>query len=160
MALAEKIRENVATALKYAAEPVGPVIHIADALARLHWAELYGDEPYQAQLDKVVELERAGGSAYFTARTEAGRIVGQAGFMLFHSPFHNARIAMDVFYYVLPEFRSGGAASALLRFAGESLARSGISNVIATSMVGGKSAALMEKAGYRLSGQTFRFVGA
>lgn len=145
--------------LSFAPESIAKVIEVADRLGAQHWREFYGATPYVADLQKIAKLEADGGFAYFVARDADGEIVGHVGFIVFHSPFHGQSMALDVFYYVEPAHRGNGAAGALLHQAASELAERGISPVV-SCMAGSGFGAALERAGFELSGHTYRVRGS
>ena len=129
----------------------------AAVLTALHWQEMYGKQGYRANHGGMVDLEKAGGFAYFTLRDTDGKLCGHAGFMVLNSPFYGMLIAIDVFYFVLPEHRGGLGICKLLRLAGEHMTKCGIRRIMASHHVGSDLHPILERAGYVMSASMFTF---
>jgi L-amino acid N-acyltransferase YncA len=145
--------------MHFSAEAFSDHIEAARRLGAAHWAELYGETPFPAELEKLADLQRQGGFAYYVAKV-GDEVVGHVGFFLIYSPVHAARMAIDAFYYVVPEHRRNGTARKLLAFAGQALQATGVPNVFASALRGSNLAQIIESAGYERSATMYRFQGA
>lgn len=129
-------------------------------LTGLHWKELYGSSAgYSPDFVAMVESEKHGGTAYFTLRTPEGKLAGHAGFMVYRSPFYGKLIAMDIFYYILPEFRGSFGMCKLLRFAGSTLRSRGVDQVVVSHQASNDLSPLLKRAGFAKSGEMYFFEG-
>ena len=122
-----------------------------------HWAELYGNANLRSDLGGMIELEKTGNFAYFTLRTETGELAGHAGFMVFRSPFYGAMIAIDIFYYVLPEHRGGLGICKMLKLAGQMLKVNGVSQIVISHKKDNNLGVLLQRANYEPSGEIYEF---
>jgi len=122
-----------------------------------HWSELYGSANLRSDLGGMIELEKTGNFAYFTLRTETGELAGHAGFMVFRSPFYGAMQALDVFYYVLPDHRGGLGICKLLKLSGQMLKVNGVRQIMISHKKSQNLGALLERANYEPSGETYEF---
>ena len=129
-------------------------------LTGLHWREMYGNcDGYSPDFNGVVESEKRGGVAYFTLRTPEGKLAGHACFMVYRNPFYGKLVAMDVFYYILPEFRGSFGMCKLLRFAGTTMRSQGIDQVVVSHQEGNDLSPLLRRAGYAKSGEMYFYEG-
>jgi hypothetical protein len=129
-------------------------------LTGLHWKELYGSsEGYSADFVSMMESEKLGGVAYFTLRTMERKLAGHACFMVYRSPFYGKLIAMDIFYYILPEFRGSFGMCKLLKFAGTSMRSQGVDQVVVSHQVSNDISPIIVRAGFEKSGETYFFKG-
>lgn len=129
-------------------------------LTGLHWKELYGSsEGYSPDFASMLEGEKRGGSAYFTLRTAEGKLAGHACFMVYRSPFYGKLIAMDIFYYILPEFRGSFGMCKLLRFAGSTMRSQGVDQVVVSHQASNDLSSILKRAGYAKAGETYFFEG-
>jgi L-amino acid N-acyltransferase YncA len=125
-----------------------------------HWKELYGScEGYSPDFASMLESEKMGGVAYFTLRTSEGKLAGHACFMVYRSPFYGKLIAMDIFYYVLPEFRGSFGMCKLLRFAGTTMRSQGVNQVVVSHQANNNLSPILVRAGFAKSGETYFFEG-
>lgn len=129
-------------------------------LTGLHWKELYGScEGYSPDFASMLMSEKQGGVAYFTSRTAEGKLAGHACFMVYRNPFYGKLVAMDVFYYILPEFRGSFGMCKLLRFAGTTMRSQGIDQVVVSHQEGNDLSPLLRRAGYTKSGEMYFYEG-
>ena len=129
-------------------------------LTGLHWKELYGSsEGYSPDFASMIESEKRGGVAYFTLRTAEGKLAGHACFMVYRSPFYGKLVAMDIFYYILPEFRGSFGMCKLLRFAGSTMRSQGVDQVVVSHQASNDLSTLLKRAGFAKSGEMYFFEG-
>lgn len=129
-------------------------------LTGLHWKELYGScKGYSPDFASMIEAEKCGGSAYFTLRTTEGKLAGHACFMVYRSPFYGKLVAMDVFYYVLPEFRGSFGMCKLLRFAGATLQSQGVNQIVVSHQANNNLSPLLIRSGFSKAGEMYFFEG-
>lgn len=129
-------------------------------LTGLHWRELYGtSEGYSCDFPGVILSEKKGGVAYFTLRTPEGKLAGHAGFMVYSNPFYGKLIAMDIFYYILPEFRGSFGMCKLLKFAGSTMRSQGVDQVVVSYQQNNNLSSILKRAGYVKAGENFFFEG-
>ena len=139
-------------------ETIEHCIKEAQPLFNLHWLELYGGE-CPADIDKVIINEKAGDSAYFTSRTNDGQLQGHACFFIIDAPHCAAKVALDMFYYVKPEYRGAFVMARLLKFSAIELVKSGISNVIVSHAATSNISPIIKRAGFVEAGKTYTFKG-
>jgi RimJ/RimL family protein N-acetyltransferase len=129
-------------------------------LSGMHWKELYGtSNGYCCDFPAVVLSEQNGGVAYFTLRDPEGKLAGHVGFMVYRNPFYGKLIAMDIFYYILPEFRGSLGMCKLLRFAGTTLRSQGVDQVVVSHQEGNNLSSILKRAGYIKAGETYFYEG-
>ena len=129
-------------------------------LTGLHWREMYGNcDGYSPDFSGVVESEKRGGVAYFTLRTPEGKLAGDFCLMVYRSPFYGKLLAMDIFYYILPEFRGSLGMCKLLRFAGTTLRSQGVNQVVVSHQEGNNLSPILKRAGYNRAGETYFYEG-
>ena len=129
-------------------------------LTGLHWKELYGScEGYSPDFASMLESEKRGGVAYFTLRTPEGKLAGHACFMVYRSPFYGKLIAMDIFYYILPDFRGSFGMCKLLKFAGSTMRSQGVDQVVVSHQSSNDLSPLLVRAGFKKAGETYFFEG-
>lgn len=131
----------------------------ATNLTTKHWAEFYGPGGFRADIGGVIDTEAAGRFRYFTLRSEDGVLAGHLGMMLIPSPYYGKVIAMDVFYYVLPEFRGTTAICKLLRFGAQALRAAGISQIVVSHPADKDLSVLMKRAGFDKTSDMYTFGG-
>ena len=125
-----------------------------------HWQELYGSSAgYSPDFAGVVDSEKRGGVAYFTLRTPEGKLAGHFCAMVYRSPFYGQLIAMDIFYYVLPEYRGSFGMCKLLRFAATTLKQSGVDQVVVSHKTDSGLGPLLKRSGFAQSGEMYFFEG-
>jgi hypothetical protein len=123
-----------------------------------HWKELYGSSAgYGPDFASVAESEKRGGVAYFTLRTPEGKLAGHFCAMVYRSPFYGKMIAMDIFYYISPQYRGSFGMCKLLRFAATALKNGGVDQVVVSHMTGSGLAPLLKRAGFVQSGEMYFF---
>lgn len=128
-------------------------------LNALHWIELYGVAGYRADHGRICDMERDGCFAYFALRSENKSLAGHAGFMLINSPFYGKVIALDAFYYILPEFRGAFGMCKLLKFAAKTMKENGAGSVIVSHKTANNIRPIIERAGFVKTGETYTFTG-
>jgi hypothetical protein len=129
-------------------------------LTGLHWRELYGTtEGYGPDFKRIAESEKNGGVAYFTLRTPEGKLAGHFCAMVYVSPFYGKLVAMDIFYYILPEYRGSFGMCKLLKFAGNAMKKQGVDQVIVSHMSGSKLGPILSRAGFNKAGEMYFFEG-
>jgi hypothetical protein len=131
----------------------------ATSLATKHWTEFYGPSNFRADIGGVIDTEAMGNFAYFTLRTEDGILAGHLGMMLIRSPYYGKVSAMDIFYYVLPEFRGTTAICKLLRFGAQALQAAGVSQVVVSHPANKDLSVLMKRAGFNKTSDMYTFGG-
>ena len=131
----------------------------AAILNALHWIELYGTSGYRADHGGICDMERDGGFAYFTLRSENKSLAGHAGFMLINSPFYGKSIALDAFYNILPEFRGQYGMCKLLKFAARTMKQNGVDSVIVSHKTAANIRPIIERSGFVKTGETYTFTG-
>jgi hypothetical protein len=133
--------------------------NIADAaiLSALHWKELYGTKGFRVDFGGVVDTEAVGGFKYFTLRTEEHKLVGHLGMMVLRPPYYGKVVAMDIFYFVMPEFRGTFGLCKLFKFAANTLQSMGVQQVTLSNPNHVDLSAVLKRAGYRKTGETFMF---
>lgn len=129
-------------------------------LTGLHWKELYhSSEGYSPDFASMLLSEQNGGAAYFTLRTPEGKLAGHAGFMVYSNPFYGKLIAMDIFYYILPEFRGSFGMCKLLKFAGATMRSQGVDQVVVSHQQNNDLSSILKRAGYVKAGETYFYEG-
>ena len=129
-------------------------------LTGLHWREMYGNcDGYSPDFNGVVESEKRGGVAYFTLRTPEGKLAGHFCLMVYRSPFYGKLLAMDIFYYILPEFRGSLGMCKLMRFASSTLRQQGVDQVVVSHKTDNNLAPILKRAGFAKSGDMYFFEG-
>jgi len=132
---------------------------VADSavLMAMHWKELYGARGFRMDFGGISDSETVGGFKYFTLRTEEGQLVGHLGMMVFKPPYYGLVIAMDIFYYVLPEHRGSMAICKLLKFGGETLKAMGVQQVNMSHPVDNDLGIILKRAGYTKTSDMYKF---
>ena len=138
-------------------ELFGDNVSDAAVLSAIHWKELYGNAGFRVDFGGVVDTEAAGGFKYFTLRNENEELVGHLGMMVIRPPYYGKIIAMDIFYFVLPEFRGTFGLCKLFKFAAASLQAMGVQKVNLTNPVHVDLAPVLKRAGYVKTGETYTF---
>ena len=129
-------------------------------LTGLHWKELYGSASgYNPDFKSVAASETAGGVAYFTLRTPEGKLAGHFCAMVYVSPFYGKLVAMDIFYYILPEYRGTFGMCKLLKFAGNRLRQQGVDQIIVSHMANNNLGPILSRAGFAKTGEMYFFEG-
>ena len=129
-------------------------------LTGLHWKELYGSASvYNPDSKRVAASETAGGVAYFTLRTPEGKLAGHFCAMVYVSPFYGKLVAMDIFYYILPEYRGTFGMCKLLKFAGNRLRQQGVDQIIVSHMANNNLGPILSRAGFAKTGEMYFFEG-
>lgn len=121
------------------------------ALHQAHWAETEGyrhglqmDPDYQGFAD----AERLGGLLQFTARDDAGRLVGNIRMYLFKSMHTRRLCAREDTFYLLPEARKGFAAIRFWQYMERSLELIAVQEIHTDSKLSNKVGRLNEYLGY------------
>jgi hypothetical protein len=132
---------------------------VADAavLIAMHWKEMYGPEGLRANFGGIVDAEAAGTFKYFTLRDDGNVLAGHLGMMLIHTPYYNKVIAMDIFYYVLPEYRGTFAICKLLKFGAQVLKSMGIQQVNVSHPEHKDLGIILKRAGFHKSSDMYTF---
>ena len=129
-------------------------------LTGLHWKEMYGSSAgYSPDFASALLSERNGGAAYFTLRDQEGKLAGHASFMVFKSPFYGKLIAMDIFYYILPEYRGSFGMCKLLRFAGSTMRSQGVEQIIVSHKTDNNLSPILIRAGFEKTGEMYFYEG-
>jgi len=129
----------------------------ATVLMAMHWKELYGAAGFRADIGGMTDMEARGEFFYFTLRSDKGELAGHLGMMIIRQPLYGKLIAMDLFYYILPEHRGGTAICKLLRFGAESLQRMGIPQISMSHPADNNLGALLKRAGFRKTSEIYNF---
>lgn len=142
-------------------ERLSEILPEVEELWKEHWAET---EKYRAGLgyspDKEVYLayDRQGSFRLYTLRDDAGRLVGQVGFIVYTSRHTQTKVAGEDFIYVRPEARGRGAATQLLRFGLLDLRDEGVSQVTASEKFDDDAKRLFEKVGMKQVARQYSLV--
>jgi RimJ/RimL family protein N-acetyltransferase len=129
-------------------------------LTGMHWRELYGSSNgYAPDFRGVAESEKHGGVAYFTLRDPEGKLAGHICLMVYRSPFYGKLIAMDIFYYILPEYRGSLGMCKLLRFASSTLRQQGVEQVVVSHQATNDLSPILKRAGFVKAGEMYFFEG-
>ena len=131
----------------------------AAVLNALHWSESYGHAGYRADHGGISDLEGRGGFAYYSLRNSSGVLMGHAAFLLNYSPCNGAMVAVDAFYFILPQYRGSFGMAKLLRYAANDLRQQGITNIIVSHKASNSIGKIIERAGFCKSGETYTFNG-
>lgn len=118
----------------------------------------YLKHPFNPDYAQFGLLEDAGAFVCYTARTDAGQMVGYLMYFVSRSLHGSYTTALEDAYYVAPEHRGTGLARQLLRFAEEALAQRGVDYAFMSSKkpVGGPNIGpLLEIEGYAEMAQVF-----
>jgi hypothetical protein len=118
--------------------------HFAETERHLDGVRLDPDYGYMA------ERERTGTLVQFTARSDAGQLVGNLRMYVGTSLHTKHRFAEEDTFYLDPAYRQGHAALALLRYAEDMLVQVvGVVEIRANSKVVNRAHRLMDRRGFR-----------
>jgi hypothetical protein len=133
--------------------------NVADAavLIAMHWKEMYGPEGLRANFGGISDTEAVGGFKYFTLRDESNVLAGHLGMMLINTPYYNKTIAMDIFYYVLPEYRGSFAICKLLKFGAQVLKNMGVQQINVSHPEHKDLGVVLKRAGFHKSSDMYTF---
>jgi hypothetical protein len=145
----------IATAtLEFAVEKYKVVWEEGDrGLFQKHWEDLAIDKviPWDLNHELYTEMESKGMLHVVTARCD-GRIVGyHVGILAPHLHYKSAGImCYEDMYYLLPEFRIGGAGAKLFMFIEDSLREKGITKWFLSTKLHQDHSLLFKALGFRL----------
>lgn len=141
----------------FAPQEYGPytlqVEHIRDnldaarTLHQMYWAEAEEDGEFNANYQKLGELERLGMYVFITARLN-GSLVGQLGGYIQESPITGRLTATDNLLYVLPEHRVG-VGRALMKYGVEKMFEMGVSDIESATPPDNRNQAVLKRLGFR-----------
>ncbi|QGH72937.1 MAG: N-acetyltransferase [Siphoviridae sp. ctdEk19] len=144
--------------LAFARERLGQILPEAFALWQAHWEETEGyraGQGFQPNLEQYVQLDETGQFVEFTARNEAGQLVGHLGFIL-HMSRHTCRPnAVEDYFYLAPEARKGLNAVSLLRFAVNWLQEAGMAQIGMSSKLTNDIEPLLRRVGFQYVAKFF-----
>lgn len=138
--------------LVFQAESFREILPELEVLHAAHFAEterhLQGFK-LQPNYSYMAERERQGGLVQFTARDDAGQLVGNLRMYVGTSLHTGNRFAEEDTFYLQPAHRRGHAALALLRYAEEMLVGVvGVREIRANSKVVNRAHRLMDRRGF------------
>lgn len=120
-------------------------------LHEAHWLETerhrHGIE-LNPRYDAMAQRERDGNLLQFTARTQAGELVGHLRMFLFESQHTSTRVSEEDTLYVTPAHRGGFLAMHLMRYAEACLLQIGVKEIRANSKLVNRADVLMRRLGY------------
>jgi hypothetical protein len=133
--------------------------NVADAasLIAAHWKEFYGPAGFRTDFGGMVDTEANGGFKYFTLRDDEGKLAGHLGMMVMSLPYYGKVIAMDIFYYVLPEYRGSFAICKLLKFGAQALQSMGVQQINISHPENKDLGVVLKRAGFNKSGEMYIF---
>ena len=146
--------DEMMPALNFSAESLRELFPEVAPLWRAHWDETEGyrakDEPYAPQLDQFARLDECGMWRQFCARDEAdGRLAGHLGYIVHRCRHTGVMNAIEDYFYLLPAYRRGMNALALIRFAVHELRREGVQRIYMSSKATHDIAPLLKRAGFK-----------
>jgi GNAT superfamily N-acetyltransferase len=131
--------------MKIAIEPVAPCLDEIFSLASRHFESL--GKPYSPSRDRYLGYEASGNLFLATVR-DGGQLAGFALMYLFESMHDQTVQAQEDLFYLLPEYRLGWTAIALLNEVEEECRRRGCAELKMTAALGSKAGAILSARHY------------
>lgn len=131
----------------------------AEAIFERHWREIAVDQEhiaYAPDWSKYDAMEQGGILHTLTVRHH-GRLVGYfIALILAHPHYSTAgKMAMTDVYYILPEFRKGGAGARMLAAVEQSLKALKVTKAYLSTKIHDDHSQLFERMGWRLTDKCF-----
>lgn len=140
------------------AERFREVLPELDALHAAHWAETERHRisvPMNPDTDYMADREHAGGLIQFTARDDAGRLVGNMRVYISRDMHAQQLVCTEDTLYLLPEHRGGFLAVRLWQFVEKAVVSLGVREVRFSSKLANKAHRLATYLKYRPVGTEF-----